>query len=275
MPATAAAGHVRITPPAPTPATVDVVHNGDTKLRVHVTDASKPFWLVLGESNSPGWHAHVVNGHDLGPSQLVDGYANGWLVTPPPRDRSTSCSSGRRNGRCAPRSGSRCSACCCASGSSRSRGRGGVSVIATADTPLPATPTSTRVERRLAAAADRHAFRWLAPLVTGLLAALVVAPWVGVLTALIVFAFVVRPRLRPWLLAVPAALLAPVRRSTSSSSRPATGTRRCSSGPPSSRTPARSPGSPSSSSPPTPSSRYLRSRTRSRNAGPGSDAGQS
>ncbi len=60
-----------------------MTHNGDTKMRVHVDAATKPFWLVLGESQSPGWHARVVGGHDLGPSQLVDGYANGWLVTPP------------------------------------------------------------------------------------------------------------------------------------------------------------------------------------------------
>ncbi len=52
-------------------------------MRVHVTAATKPFWLVLGESQSPGWHAHVVGGSDLGSSQLVDGYANGWKVTPP------------------------------------------------------------------------------------------------------------------------------------------------------------------------------------------------
>ena len=52
-------------------------------MRVHVTTATKPFWLVLGESQSPGWQAHVVGGRDLGGSQLVDGYANGWLVTPP------------------------------------------------------------------------------------------------------------------------------------------------------------------------------------------------
>src|SRR5205085_10409008 len=93
--ATVAGGHVRMSTAVPTahdvnragraPA-VDVVSNGDTKMRVHVGAATQPFWLVLGESQSRGWHAHVVHGGDLGPSQLVDGYANGWLVTPP-RDR--------------------------------------------------------------------------------------------------------------------------------------------------------------------------------------------
>ena len=49
---------------APTPRrVVEVVHNGETKLRVHVTGATQPFWLVLGQSQSPGWHAHVVGRH--------------------------------------------------------------------------------------------------------------------------------------------------------------------------------------------------------------------
>ncbi len=61
--------------------------------------------------------------------------------------------------------------------------------------------------RRRTAAGGRT-LRALAPLVTGLLAALVVAPWVGVLTALVVFGLVVRPRVRPWILTVPALLLA-------------------------------------------------------------------
>ena len=50
--------------------------------------------------------------------------------------------------------------------------------------------------------------RWLAPLTAGLLAALVVAPWVGVLAAVVVFVVVVRPQLRPVVMLVPAALLA-------------------------------------------------------------------
>jgi arabinofuranan 3-O-arabinosyltransferase len=41
-----------------------------------------PFWLVLGESSSSGWRATVDRG-DPTSSQLVNGYANGWLVVPP------------------------------------------------------------------------------------------------------------------------------------------------------------------------------------------------
>ena len=43
--------------------------------------AGEPFWLVLGQSNNPGWTADV-GGESLGEPQLVDGFANGWLVTP-------------------------------------------------------------------------------------------------------------------------------------------------------------------------------------------------
>jgi hypothetical protein len=68
-------------PPADTPH-VQVVGQGSDHVRVHVTGATKPFMLVLGQSLSPGWKAHVVGGAGLGGSQLVDGYANGWMITP-------------------------------------------------------------------------------------------------------------------------------------------------------------------------------------------------
>ncbi|MGQ0433344.1 MAG: hypothetical protein ACT452_13150, partial [Microthrixaceae bacterium] len=45
-----------------------------------VTDG-EPFWLVLAESSNAGWTAQV-GGATVGERQLVDGYANGWLVTP-------------------------------------------------------------------------------------------------------------------------------------------------------------------------------------------------
>ena len=57
-------------------------------------------------------------------------------------------------------------------------------------------------------AATQPRIRWLGPLLTGVLAALIVAPWVGVLVALVTFAVIVRPRLRPWVMLAPAALLA-------------------------------------------------------------------
>jgi hypothetical protein len=66
---------------------VKVTDNGSTKIRVQVTGANPgtPFWLVLGQSNNAGWQAKVA-GKDIGGSQLVNGYANGWLVKPPSAD---------------------------------------------------------------------------------------------------------------------------------------------------------------------------------------------
>ncbi|HEX4868251.1 MAG TPA: alpha-(1-_3)-arabinofuranosyltransferase family protein [Acidimicrobiales bacterium] len=38
-------------------------------------------WLVLGESHNDGWTARL-DGQDLGPPTLVDGFANGWRLPP-------------------------------------------------------------------------------------------------------------------------------------------------------------------------------------------------
>ena len=58
------------------------VADGDrTSYRVSVRDASRPFWLVLGQSHNRGWTA-TRDGRSLGPPQLVNGYANGWYVQP-------------------------------------------------------------------------------------------------------------------------------------------------------------------------------------------------
>jgi hypothetical protein len=76
-PALAAGSH-----PTAANVTVRVTANQATHRGLTVTGATGPFWLVLGESANAGWRA-AVNGRDLGPSRLVDGGANGWLVTPP------------------------------------------------------------------------------------------------------------------------------------------------------------------------------------------------
>ncbi|MGH8981203.1 MAG: hypothetical protein ACRDWE_09325, partial [Acidimicrobiales bacterium] len=81
-----------LAPPVPgkVPAVVTTSTSATAKnLSVH--GATAPFELVLGESVNPGWHAvahpaaHAPAGsHEvaLGPSELVDGFANGWAVTP-------------------------------------------------------------------------------------------------------------------------------------------------------------------------------------------------
>lgn len=40
-----------------------------------------PFWFVLGQSSNDGWEIDVTGG-EAGERQLVDGYANGWLIEP-------------------------------------------------------------------------------------------------------------------------------------------------------------------------------------------------
>lgn len=62
---------------------VTVTSTSATSFTAQVTGAKPgtPFWLVLGESLSRGWKA-TVNGTDAGAPRLVDGYANGWRVTP-------------------------------------------------------------------------------------------------------------------------------------------------------------------------------------------------
>jgi hypothetical protein len=76
-------GQVRTAQTGPTPHVV-VTGEGPVAYRLSVTGAEpgKPFWLVLGQSLSPGWSAKIVGGKTLPAPQLVDGYANGWLITP-------------------------------------------------------------------------------------------------------------------------------------------------------------------------------------------------
>ena len=77
-------GRVTDRPSAPPTPHVDVVHDGRTRIRVHVDGADEPFWLVLGQSENAGWHA-TTDGAALGPRRLVDGFANGWHVDPKTR----------------------------------------------------------------------------------------------------------------------------------------------------------------------------------------------
>ena len=222
------------TPPAAP--TVTMVHNGPTRMRVHVSGADEPFWLVLGQSQSPGWKARVVQGGDLGPSQLVDGYANGWLVRP---DRASfdvvlEWTPQRQVWAAIWIS------LLAALGVHRDRGLG-----------VRARPPASR---RADAVDPADADVWLEwPLAprgaAGLPArphrccrcspgwprALVVAPWVGVLVALLVAAIQWRPRLRVVLVLAPAVLMLLVTRVHRRTCSTTSGSRRCSSGRRSSR----------------------------------------
>jgi arabinofuranan 3-O-arabinosyltransferase len=62
--------------------TVRVNSSNATSFHLTVSGATKPFWLVLGQSLSKGWTAKINGGPSLGTPRLVDGYANGWVVQP-------------------------------------------------------------------------------------------------------------------------------------------------------------------------------------------------
>ena len=66
-----------VDPPATT-----VTSTGKNSYKVDVTNASEPFWLVLGQSLSKGWKAKIKGGPSLEDPTLIDGFANGWLIDP-------------------------------------------------------------------------------------------------------------------------------------------------------------------------------------------------
>lgn len=76
----AAPGPLVPAPPAPG-ATLRVSNPSRARVEVAAHTNGKPFWLVLGQSHNRGWTASA-DGHDLGTSTLVDGYANAWLIRP-------------------------------------------------------------------------------------------------------------------------------------------------------------------------------------------------
>jgi hypothetical protein len=63
---------------------VQVDHQGRTDADLTITNPTPgtPFWVVLGQSHNDGWTASA-DGQGLGAPQLVDGYANGWLISTP------------------------------------------------------------------------------------------------------------------------------------------------------------------------------------------------
>jgi hypothetical protein len=76
-----------ISPPGaggPEPPVVHVDRQGRTDADLTITNSTPGalFWVVLGQSFNDGWTA-TADGHDLGSPQLVNGYANGWLISTP------------------------------------------------------------------------------------------------------------------------------------------------------------------------------------------------
>ena len=52
-----------------------------TSVRATVDADGTPFWFVLAQSASAGWTVEV-DGGEVGARTLVDGYADGWVITP-------------------------------------------------------------------------------------------------------------------------------------------------------------------------------------------------
>jgi len=72
-------GPERATTAPPGAGGVDAVRHSDTAYTVRVPGRDADRWLVLGQSHSRGWHA-ILDGADLGPPVVIDGFANGWLL---------------------------------------------------------------------------------------------------------------------------------------------------------------------------------------------------
>lgn len=58
------------------------VRTGRLSYRLEVHGATAPYWLVLGQSLSPGWRATTSDGTSLGEPNLINGFANGWQIDP-------------------------------------------------------------------------------------------------------------------------------------------------------------------------------------------------
>jgi hypothetical protein len=204
-------------PPAARRATpaVKVTSNGRTKIQVHVSGArpGTPFWLVLGQSNNAGWQATVA-GKDVGGSTLVNGFANGWLVQPRTASFDVTLKWTPQNRIWIALVISAAALLVCVFLVLRRRSRGALS-DAPSDAPSDVTWDAQEEDAEpvfanpLVAAGVRPSTRSLVagPVFAGVVGAVLVRGWVGVVAAVCVLAVLLRPRLRPLLtIGAPAAL---------------------------------------------------------------------
>ena len=61
---------------------VEVTSTSPDRVELEVSGLDERSWLVFGESLSEGWKATSPELGDLGPSSLIQGYANGWVLDP-------------------------------------------------------------------------------------------------------------------------------------------------------------------------------------------------
>ncbi|ONH33922.1 alpha-(1-_3)-arabinofuranosyltransferase domain-containing protein [Pseudofrankia asymbiotica] len=66
----------------PAPPTGRIYAKTGTGMTIRVTDASTPYYLVLGQGYDPRWSLSL-DGHPLGPPIVIDGYSVGWRIDAP------------------------------------------------------------------------------------------------------------------------------------------------------------------------------------------------
>ena len=64
-------------------ASLKVRSSSAVKFTAQLTSTGKPFWLILGQSQDKGWTLSIDGKPVKQSSTLIDGYANGWLISPP------------------------------------------------------------------------------------------------------------------------------------------------------------------------------------------------
>jgi len=58
---------------------IELTVDGRVRVEATVPPAAEPTWVVLGQSASAGWRA-TLDGDDLGPALLADGFASAWRI---------------------------------------------------------------------------------------------------------------------------------------------------------------------------------------------------
>lgn len=201
--------------PAPSPVHLEIRSQGRVRTTARLVGATRPVWLVLGQSSNLGWHARV-NGRDLGAPVTVDGYANGWLVEPAADGRPLSITiewvPERTVIRAIVVSIAAFVACLgivvvawtrrrrrnrAATGTRVGRAVAAVGDAVAAPGPLPTAPDEPLLVSPLAPAARAGPLGAVVAVAIALVGgAVIVAPWVGVALAAVVLLVLLRPRER-------------------------------------------------------------------------------
>src|SRR5207244_2002846 len=176
--------------------------------------ADAPFWLVLGESQSDGWKATIAHQGSLGGSLLVDGYANGWMVRPTSSSFDVVLEWTPQRRVWAALWISVLAALLCLAIACWTLIRRRTRAADARPDPTDAEATLEWPSRPRGAVGDRPTGdrlgtdRVVLPVLAGLAASLIVAPWVGALVVVVVALIQWRPPLRAFLALAPAVLLA-------------------------------------------------------------------